>query len=71
MSTKNIPAEVTKASFNPHRIKAREALAMHGLHIEDCQDSIVPACCDQGCETEPDGTCEHGCPSVLIALGLI
>lgn len=33
-------------------------------------DSIVPACCDEGCEVEPDGCCEHDCPSVLIALGL-
>ena len=25
----------------------------------------------EGCEIEPDGRCEHGCPSVLIALGII
>ena len=24
-----------------------------------------------GCETEPDGSCEHGWPSWLIVLGLI
>lgn len=24
-----------------------------------------------GCEVEPDGYCEHGCPSWLIQLGLI
>jgi len=24
-----------------------------------------------GCWVEPDGYCEHGCPSWLIALGLI
>ena len=24
-----------------------------------------------GCWVEPDGHCEHGCPSWLIALGLI
>jgi len=24
-----------------------------------------------GCIVEPDGTCEHGCPSWLIVLGLI
>ena len=34
-------------------------------------DSVVPACCDMGCETEPDGTCAHGCPSLLLALGVI
>jgi len=34
-------------------------------------DGIVPALCDEGCEVEPDGHCEHGHPSVLIALGMI
>lgn len=34
-------------------------------------DSIVPACCTEGCEVEPDGCCEHGCPSILVALGVI
>ena len=34
-------------------------------------DGVVPACCDMECEVEPDGTCEHDCPSVLMALGLI
>ena len=24
-----------------------------------------------GCKTEPDGTCEHGCQSWLLELGLI
>lgn len=31
----------------------------------------VPALCQEGCDVEPDGICEHGCPSVLIRLGLI
>lgn len=34
-------------------------------------DSVVPACCDEGCEVEPDGRCEHKCPSVLLELGVI
>lgn len=34
-------------------------------------DSVVPACCERGCEVEPDGICPHGHPSVLIALGVI
>jgi hypothetical protein len=37
----------------------------------ECADSVVPALCDEGCEVEPDGCCEHGCPSPLIALGII
>lgn len=38
---------------------------------EECSDSVVPAMCDEGCECEPDGECEHGNPSVLVDLGLI
>lgn len=38
---------------------------------EECSDSVVPALCEDGCEVEPDGTCEHGHPSPLIALGII
>lgn len=34
-------------------------------------DSVVPALCKMGCEVEPDGQCEHGCPSILIRLGMI
>jgi hypothetical protein len=57
---------------NPNRISVEKALQMHGLEeITECTDSIVPATCEQGCEVEPDGTCEHGCPSVLVASGLI
>jgi hypothetical protein len=36
-----------------------------------CADSVVPALCHDGCEVEPDGRCEHGCPSILIKLGVI
>ena len=38
---------------------------------EECDDSVVPALCSEGCMVEPDGKCSHGCPSPLIALGLI
>lgn len=34
-------------------------------------DSVVPACCEDGCEVEPDGTCHHGHPSILLAIGVI
>lgn len=61
-----------KAATNPLRIKAREALMIHGLSLDDaCGETEVPACCSDGCLTEPDGHCEHGFPSVLIVAGLI
>ena len=56
---------------NPYRIRISEALEIHGLTLEECDDSIAPACCKEGCEVEPDGRCEHGCPSIFLAAGLI
>ena len=66
---------------NPHLISIHKAWLGIGLNEENpndreeidgiLMDSTVPACCDQGCEVEPDGKCEHGCPSVLIQLGVI
>lgn len=54
-----------------HRIPAREALDMAGLTLDECSDVTVPACCSAGCEVEPDGHCEHGCCSVLLAYGMV
>jgi hypothetical protein len=34
-------------------------------------DSVVPACCTDGCEVEPDGKCEHGHQSILIEYGIV
>lgn len=60
------------ATKNPHRISATLALANAGISdVDELDDAVVPACCDEGCEVEPDGRCEHGCPSVLLAFGLI
>jgi hypothetical protein len=54
------------------RIKVSEALEAHGVELEDVAlEAVVPACCNEGCEVEPDGHCEHGNPSVLVAMGLI
>lgn len=66
----------TPAFQNPFRIRAREVAEREGLTLEElCEeaswDGIAPACCSEGCEVEPDGRCPHGCPSVLIAVGLI
>jgi hypothetical protein len=36
-----------------------------------CSDSVVPALCHDGCEVEPDGHCQHDCPSILVKLGVI
>jgi hypothetical protein len=61
---------------NPHRITMRQWLDQEGYaNVEDAQDvlqdSVMPALCDEGCQVEPDGRCSHGCPSPLLAMGLI
>ena len=62
---------------NPYRITVKQLALDNGFESSDefleemCQDSVVPACCSEGCQVEPDGFCEHNCPSPLIALGII
>jgi len=34
-------------------------------------ESVMPACCEELCSVESDGTCSHGHPSILIELGMI
>jgi hypothetical protein len=41
------------------------------LNSPDAGDVTLPACCSHGCYTEPDGHCEHGNPSALLALGVM
>lgn len=72
----NVPAKVV----NPYRISSKQYFLDNGMedpeeryaHLENliC-DGIVPALCKEGCDVEPDGRCEHGCPSLLLALGMI
>lgn len=71
----------TKTKYmNPHRISVRDFFQTNGLTEEDAQidfiesttfDGVAPALCREGCEVEPDGRCEHGCPSILLALGYV
>lgn len=72
----NVPAK----PVNPYRISSRQYFVDNGMDNEEARyefleniiaDGIVPALCKEGCEVEPDGRCEHGCPSILIALGMI
>jgi hypothetical protein len=64
-------------SQNPHRLTAQQLLEQDGRTLEEiCQAVLIaeenaPALCDEGCEVEPDGTCPHGCPSILRAAGMI
>jgi len=59
-----------------HRLTLRRWLYEEEYeNIEDCfyrlDGGSVPALCSEFCETEPDGTCPHGFPSILIELGVI
>jgi hypothetical protein len=55
------------------KISVNKAFEIHGIEdpMEIAFSSIVPACCDEGCEVEPDGHCEHGHNSILLEMGLI
>lgn len=67
----------TTAPKNPYRISLRELRDEYGYDTTaeflecECSDSVVPALCREGCQVEPDGRCEHNCPSPLLALGVI
>jgi hypothetical protein len=55
-----------------NRISVTEALEYAEVELDELVfESIVPACCEDMCQVEPDGTCPHGHPSVLLALGVI
>lgn len=61
---------------NPHRITLQQLAEREGVDVmeileEATFDGVCPALCTEGCEVEPDGRCEHGCPSALIAAGFI
>jgi hypothetical protein len=69
----NIP--VRKSEY---QLTIRQTLEQEGYTFEEfidqmltSHDSIVPACCTEGCRVEPDGRCEHGCPALTLALGVI
>jgi hypothetical protein len=71
------PAGIIPKQKNPFRISVNLLAQNRGFDSteeffqEECQDSVMPARCAEECEVEPDGTCEHGCPSPLLALGMI
>ena len=62
---------------NPFRIKLSEVCENEGFESREelleafGNDSVMPACCSEGCRVEPDGRCEHGCPSIFLAMGVI
>jgi hypothetical protein len=63
---------ITSNNMRPKRISVTEALDDWGCTLDEVAfSSTVPACCDDLCEVEPDGYCEHGHPSVLLMSGLI
>jgi hypothetical protein len=81
MKHKMKPTQSNTATRNPYRISAMEALENEGWEPSEdgafayarhaMFEATSPACCTEGCIVEPDGRCSHGCPSLLIALGMI
>lgn len=65
---------------NEYRLSLKEFREQEGLEDEAqfiaqmsrfVHDGVAPALCVDACDVEPDGRCEHDCPSVLIAAGFI
>ena len=66
------------ATTNPFRLGLKAWRAREGLGDFDAfmdflasVDGQCPALCAEGCQTDPDGKCPHGCPAVLVAAGVI
>ena len=59
---------------NPHYLSIDEVLQREGrtlLQIAQstiCAGELAPTLCHNGCRVELEGSCEHGCPSILKAL---
>ena len=62
---------------NGQRLTMDEFLERDGRTLEEICEAVsvaeenASALCDEGCEVEPDGSCPHGCPSILRAVGMI
>lgn len=56
---------VAEVATNEGYDNSMELLEAYGM------ESVVPACCSEGCQVEPDGRCPHGHPSILLAMGVI
>ncbi len=60
-----------------HQLTLNELLRREGRSFEEIAEAVMfgdenaPALFSEGCEVEPDGSCEHGFPSLLRAAGLI
>ena len=67
---KEITMQMTLAEFKAEHSITSGTEMMDALE-EWSVDSVVPALCKDGCEVEPDGACEHGCPSILVRMGVI
>ena len=53
--------------LSPEDVLDRDCLELDDLILE----SVIPACCEEGCEVEPDGVCPHGNKSILLEIGVI
>ncbi len=65
---------------NKYRMTIKQYIEENGYEdLEDWKEfleeiivsSVAPALCTEGCEVELDGTCPHGCPSIILAAGMI
>ena len=63
--------------MSEYRITLQDFLSQDGRSLMEIAEAVMfgdenaPALCTEGCEVEPDGKCQHGCPSILRTAGLI
>jgi hypothetical protein len=65
----NEKPQVTRISIE--QLEKQTGMSCDDLMAEATFDGICYALCSYGCETEPDGRCSHGNPSILLAMGVI
>ena len=65
-----------KPRIVPTRLTVAQVVVSEGMSLAENAEQaltygIAPAACRHHCNTEPDGECVHGNPSVLVLAGLL
>jgi len=73
MSMPNLPPGTTRLTVAQwrQRYKVTDQDEFMDMLGEMVNEGMAEALCTEGCEVEPDGTCPHGNPSILLAYGIL
>lgn len=59
------------AYINPEQLAVNNNTTVRDMVGKYYLSPTVPACCKHECIVEPDGICQHGQPSVLVAMQIL